>query len=98
MRRLKPFRLLLMLVLFFSVVCGEAIESSKLCDDVSNDFVEAAFEQVSRGAVNTMEQRVVQPGASIVAKAFPCRPVIPALEVVPLCRSGLLRLLSVQRK
>jgi len=98
MRFIRRFQLLFLLSLTLGVFCGELVESVRLADDVSNDFVQVSVAPVAESAA--VAQRDVISSRDIKAFRESIRgfAVIPSTALAISSGQDLLKFLSIQRK
>ena len=98
MRFVRRFQLLFLLSLTLGLFCGELVESFRLADDVSNDFVEVSAAPISKGAETAQRDLRSRRGVTVFDESIRSLAVIPSTALVISSAQDLLRLLSIQRK
>jgi hypothetical protein len=98
MRFVRRFQLLFLLSLTLGLFCGELVESLRLADDVSNDFVEVSAAPISNGAEMAQWDLCCRRGFTVFDESIRSLAVIPSTALAILSAQDLLRLLSIQRK
>jgi|SRR6516165_2506908 hypothetical protein len=98
MRVVKGCHLLFLFSLTLGLFFAEFPESCSLTDDVSNDFVEAAFAPVSIRMEIAPRDLFFERRITLVEESIRTLPVVPSIEPASFSGPDLLRLLSIQRK
>lgn len=98
MRFVRRFQLLFLLSLTLGLFCGELVESLRLADDVSNDFVEVSAAPIAKGAEMAQWDLCCRRGFTVFDESIRSLAVIPSTAFAILSAQDLLRLLSIQRK
>src|SRR5215831_1247198 len=92
----KVLQLCCLLLLAVALFAGEVIESACFVNDVSNDYIQApaspAHQFAKKALANVMSQRSIDLEEDVLFA------VIPSIGLSRSSASGLLRLLSIQRK
>ena len=98
MKCVRRFQLLFLLLLTLGVFCDELVESARLADDVSNDFVQASIARVAECAEAAQWDETSGRRGVALHEFIRGFAMVPSIALPVSSGQDLLRLLSVQRK